>query len=468
MHKNDELIGNVSAIGSNMEGIVRIDDTICFVPYALIGEKIKFKVLKVTKNVAFCKLLEVLTPAEERVRPRCRTYSKCGGCQLQHLRYKEQLKLKSNSVSECLRKIAGIDFLVPTAIKSEFEYEYRNKLQLPIRCTQNGNQIGFFAENSHRIVEISECPIQQAWSTDLIEVLNKFILASKVSCYNEFTGEGLLRHAVIRSVNGALIIVIVINGTALPNSQLLISLLSEKFKKFSLFINENLRKDNVILGDKNTLIFGESSYYIEEFGLRYPIVPESFIQVNDSVKRKLYQDVIKTVNADENTVVIDAYSGAGLMTALLCKTAKLAIGIEIVPEAVKAANDLAKNNSLSDKMINYAASCEDKLPEIIRDIRVKNGAVSVVLDPPRKGCDKRVLSAILDAMPDKIVYVSCSPQTLARDLGILTGTLCYEGNELKKSTNASGKYIISKIQPYDMFPQTKHVETLVSLELNRG
>ena len=175
MRKNDELIGNVSAIGSTMEGIVRIDNTVCFVPYALIGEKIKFKVLKTTKNIAFCKLLEVLTPAEERVRPMCKVYEKCGGCQLQHLRYKDQLKLKTELVSDCLRKIAGLDVKVNNTVKCDCEYEYRNKLQLPVR-NSNGNKIGFFAQNSHRIVEISECPIQKKWCSAIIEAFNSYIL----------------------------------------------------------------------------------------------------------------------------------------------------------------------------------------------------------------------------------------------------------------------------------------------------
>ncbi len=463
MRKNDELIGNVSAIGSNMEGIVRIDDFVCFVPFALLGEKIKFKVLKTTKNIAFCKLLEVLTPAEQRVRPRCRVYGKCGGCQLQHLRYKDQLKLKTSTVKDCLKKIAGIDFEVAPCVKSDLEYEYRNKLQLPIRKDNGEIKIGFFAQNSHRIVEVSECSIQNSWCSDIISAIKEFVTKYNISCYDEFKGQGLLRHVVVRKVDFGLMITLVVNGKSLPHTNELIAILSLKFKKFSLFINENLEKSNVILGDKFTLLFGDESYQIEEFGIKYPVNVQSFMQVNNYVKSKLYSSVINSVFADENTVVIDAYSGAGLMTAMLGKNAKKAYGIEIIKEAVDAGNELAKQNGLSHKVENICAPCEEELPKLINKIKCESSKISVVLDPPRKGCDKKVIDAILSARPDKVVYVSCSPQTLARDLGLLTGTLYYDGNELKKSTEIIGVYKIEKVQPYDMFPQTKHVESVVCL-----
>ena len=221
--------------------------------------------------------------------------------------------------------------------------------------------------------------------------------------------------------------------------------------------------NNVILGEKFNLLFGEPYYYTEEFGVKYKVVPESFMQVNGSVKRKLYTDVVRSLSSDLDTVVIDAYSGAGLMTALISQNAKKAYGIEIVKEAVDAGNVLAKENGLSSKVENVCAPCEEELPKLIARLKAENAKISVVLDPPRKGCDKLVLDAILSAKPDKVVYVSCSPQTLARDLGLLTGKLYYDGNELKKAVDSTPIYKIEKVQPYDMFPQTKHVETLVCL-----
>ena len=237
----------------------------------------------------------------------------------------------------------------------------------------------------------------------------------------------------------------------------------KRFIKFSLYVNENTSTSNVILGDVSTLIYGDGVYEAEEFSIKYPVTPHSFIQVNNGVKHKLYQEVIKNISANENITVIDAYSGAGLMTAMLSKNAKHAIGIEIVKEAVDSANQLAKRNGLTEKITNYCDSCEHKLPEIIAKLKAEGEKVAVVLDPPRKGCDRLVLEALLSALPDKIVYVSCSPQTLARDLGILLNTLIYDNGELKRNQTPNPCYEITKIQPYDMFPQTKHVETLVCL-----
>ena len=417
MRKNDELIGNVSAIGSNMEGIVRINDFVCFVPYALVGEKIKFKVLKVTKNIAFCKLLEVLAPAEERVRPKCKVYERCGGCQLQHLRYKEQLKLKANLVSDCLKKIAGIDVKVPNAYKSINEYEYRNKLQLPIRF-DGENKIGFFAQNSHRIVQTNECPIQKPWCTHIIEAFKSYVELSGETCYDELSSTGVLKHVVVRETENKLSIVAVINGNELKNSNLLIEVLNKYFDNYNLFINVNKQNNNVILSDEFICIHGSSYIKTEEQGVSYNVVPASFIQVNDSVKRKLYSDVVKFLNLDNQVTVIDAFSGAGLMTALIAKHAKKVYGIEIVKEAVDAANKLLIDNQITN-VVNYCAPCEEALPKLINKLKEANEQVSIVLDPPRKGCDKKILQAILETLPDTIVYVSCSPQTLARDLGIL-------------------------------------------------
>lgn len=463
MKKNDEVIGIVTALGCNFEGIVKVDNVVCFVPYALTGEKIKFKVLKVNKNVAYCKLIEVLILADERIRPKCVNFTKCGGCSLQHLKYCEQLKVKSNLVKDCFLKIAGLDVDVKRTIKSDLCYEYRNKLQLPIRNTDKGDVIGFFAENSHRVVPTDNCVIQKEWHLKIIECFKNFISDYKVSCYNEESKKGELRHVVVRSVDESLLIVAVVNGSRLSHCDKLIKSLENYFSDFSFFINENTCDGNVILGDKFTCLRGNEKIAVKEFGIEYSIGAQSFMQVNDGVKTKLYTDVVKALNLNENSTVIDAYSGAGLMTALLAKNCKKAIGIEIVKEAVASADELADNNGLTDKMINVCAACEDVLPDIISKERSGGEDVSIVLDPPRKGCDKKVLQAVLAAKPSVIVYVSCSPQTLARDVGILTGLLRYEGNELKKSHENNGVYEVTSVQPYDMFPQTKHVETLVVL-----
>ena len=464
MKKNDVLTAEITNIGSNCEGIAKVDGTVCFIPFSLIGEKVEFKVLKVNKNVAFCKLLDVLTPSEDRVRPLCKYFTKCGGCQLQHVKQRAEFKIKTNIIKDCFRKIAGIDVEVNPVVKSENEYNYRNKMQLPIRNINSENKIGLFYENSHRIVEIDECVIQKPIFNNVIKAFKTFINETQISCYNEENNVGLLKHVVVREVKDKLLIVVVINGKELLYKERLIDILKSNFNEFSLIVNENLKNNNVILGDKFTVIYGQGFYYDEFLDIKYPVFPQSFMQVNDNVKERLYVDVIKRLELNENSVVIDAYSGAGIMTAMMAKTAKKAIGIEIIPEAVKSADELATLNKLIDKMVNVCAPCEDVLPNIIEKEKANNSSISVVLDPPRKGCDDKVLQSIIKAMPDKIIYVACSPQSLARDVGILTGSLKWINGELKRVEDYNARYEIESVTPYNMFPKTKHIETLVCLK----
>lgn len=462
MVKNQNYVGVVERLGSNGEGIVRTEDCTVFVPYALPQEKIRYKVLKVKKNVAFGKVIEVCTPAEERIRPKCPVYEKCGGCQLQHLKYKLQLKLKSRIVKDCLSKIAFIDYDVPLAVRSELEYGYRNKLQLPVREDNFGCVIGFFAQNSHRVIPISGCPIQPEWCNRIIAVIKDFITKYSVPVYNDATKLGLIKHVVVRDVDGRLMITIVVNGKTLPHANELIDALSAGFKQFSLFLNINERNDNVILTDEYVCLYGRKTTISSDLGIKFEIGPGSFMQVNDGVRRKLYQDALKAAQITPDTTVIDAYSGAGMLTAIFATKAKKAVGIEIVKEAVDCANDLKIRNGLDKKMENINAPCETALPEVLRKVRSEGGDCVLVLDPPRQGVDEALIETIKESKPDRILYISCSPQTLARDVGLLTGTLVRDGEKLSKS-DGNGLYVLSSVQPYDMFPQTKHIETLVCL-----
>ena len=462
MVKNENYVGVVSRLGSNGEGIVREKDCTVFVPYALPQEKIKYKILKIKKNVAFGKVVEVCTPAEERIRPKCPVYEKCGGCQLQHLKYKLQLKLKSQIVKDCFSKIAFIDAPVAPAVRSDLEYGYRNKLQLPVREDQFGCVIGFFAQNSHRVVPIKGCPIQPDWSNRIIATLKEFIEKNSISVYNDATCKGLVKHVVVRDVDGRLLITVVINGDFLPYFDELINLLKKDFPKFSLFLNINKRNDNVVLTDEFVCLYGKKNVVSSDLGIKYEIGPASFMQVNDGVRRKIYQDAIKASETDGDTTIIDAYSGAGMLTAIFAQRSRKAIGIEIVKEAVECADDLKIRNGLESKMENVNAACEDVLPDILARERKASKKCVLVLDPPRQGVDEKLIEAIKRSLPDKIIYISCSPQTLARDVGLLIGSLKRNGEKLEKS-DEGGLYELKTVRPYDMFPQTKHIETLVVL-----
>ena len=465
MEKNEEYIGIVEKTGSNGEGILKNGDYTVFVPYALPEEKIKYKVLKVKKNICFAKITELCVPSEERVRPKCPVYEKCGGCQLQHLKYKHQLILKRKIVKDCLSKIAFLDEKVMPTVPSELEYGYRNKLQLPIRTEKNGIAIGFFAQNSHRIVQINDCPIQPWWCGKIIKIIRKYIDVFDVTAYSEESKCGLLKHVVVRDVDGKLIITVVINGNELPQVNRLVDLLSTEFGEFSLFVNINKDDTNVIFGKEFKCVYGRKKVVSSDMGVKFEIGPESFMQVNDLVRRNIYREAVKAADPDPDTVVIDAYSGAGLLTAIFATRAKKAVGIEIVKEAVDCADELKKLNGLDEKMENICAPCEVALPVVMERERLGGTKFTLILDPPRQGVDEKLISAIKTSMPERIVYISCSPQTLSRDLGLLSETLVREDGELKKASENGefSKYKIEYVKPFDMFPQTRHVETLVVL-----
>ncbi len=465
MEKNEEKIGLVVGLGANCEGIVKQDGMVVFVPFTLVGEKIRYKVLKVTSKCAYGKLIEVLTPAEMRVRVNCQFYGKCGGCQLQHVKYVNQLKIKEETVANCFNKIANINVNVKPTVKGDNQFRYRNKLQLPVGNTKNGTVIGFYAENSHRIVPINDCLINAPWTADVISAFKAYIDEFDIKGYNETDGSGELREITVKEIKGSLIITAVVLDENIRGKNRLVEILSECVKyKFSLYLNVNKKNTNVIYGDKFILLYGAKDYSSDMLGIKYKIGVQSFMQVNNSVCAKLYSAVRDAVCADENTVVIDAYSGAGLMTALLAKQAKKAIGIEIVPEAVKCANELAVQNGLEDKITNYLGKCEDILPKIIEKEKAENNNVCVVLDPPRKGCDLKVINSIIENDIDRVVYVSCKPSTLARDVGLLVGSLEQVNGEIVKAKEYKERYTVSLVRPYDMFANTKHVETLVCLE----
>ena len=471
IEKNDIVLAVCEAIGSNGEGIVRHEGITFFVPSCLPGEKVRFKVLKIKDKIGYGRLEEVLTPAEERVREKCPVFSRCGGCSLQHLDYPFQLIHKANIVKEALRKIGGINYPVPTALKSDKEYGYRNKLQLPVGVDKDGNTvIGFYAERSHRIVPISECPIHPDWAKTLISVIKQYITECRVKGYDEEKKTGVLRHIVAREIDGKYIFTLVLFKGDLPKQKRLIALLEEQFREFTLYLNRNDTDTNIIFGKEFTCIYGDGFFEGKEQGIRYEAGPITFLQVNTGVRDKLYKDALKTVVVDKDEVVIDAYSGGGLLTAMLAKaTKKQVYGIEIEQEAVVCADRLKKKNALSN-MTNICGAVEDKLPEVLE--KEKGEKLRLILDPPRAGIARSVLKALLESGIPYLTLISCNPATLARDLGFLTGKLIEnEKGELVKNPEAgetplAGYYAIERLQPYDMFPQTKHVETLVCLVRN--
>lgn len=471
VEKNSSILAVVEAVGSGGEGIIRHEGITFFVPACLPGEKIRFKVLKVKGNIGYGKLEEVLTPAEERARAKCPVFLRCGGCALQHFDYAFQLTHKSGVVRDALRKIGGINIDVPTAIRSDLPYGYRNKLQMPIGVDKEGNTvIGFYAERSHRIVPVSACAIHPEWAEKLIAVIRRYAEECAVKGYDEEKRTGALRHIVAREIGGNFIITLVTAKRKLPNLDYLLELLSNCFSTYTFYLNFNDKDTNVIFGEEFQLVHGVGVFEAEEQGIRYEAGPVTFLQVNENVRTKLYKDAVKTVTGEGDEVVIDAYSGGGLLTAMIAKKAKRVYGIELEKEASQCADALKRKNGL-ENMTNICGYVEEKLSAVLK--AEAGEKVRLILDPPRAGIARSVVKALLESGIPTLTVISCNPATLARDLGILTGRLIEgENGELIKNPayaacadneTLPGYYEIARIQPYDMFPQTKHVETLVQL-----
>ena len=450
MRKNDELEVVIQNLGANGEGVALLDNMPVFIPFALQGEKVKIRILKVLKNFAYAKLLSVSEPSKDRVEAPCPYFKKCGGCQLQHLNYEKQLEFKKQLVQNNLKKFGNIDFEVNDCISSNNHFEYRNKFQLPTGEIGGNNVLGMYATASHRIVPITSCMLHGEWSTVLIKIVLDYINEANEKCYDENTKKGNIRHIVARYLDGKLMLTIVTKQSKILKVAKLIKELEKQFANFSLYQNINKKDSNVILGDEFVLLYGEPAQKLQNFGIKYEVSPQSFLQVNYDIQNKIYRAVLDSISKD--MVVVDAYSGAGLLSAIISKNAKYVYGIEIVEKATENANKLANDNQITN-MININGDCANELPILVEKLTSQNeNNLAVVLDPPRKGCDERVLESIKQVLPQKIIYVSCNSATLSRDLKILL---------------SGENYQIESITPFDMFPQTCHIETMAVLTKKR-
>lgn len=471
MKKNDILIGKVIDYGSEGEGVIKIDEFTVFVPFVIKGETVEFKILKVAKNIAYGKCLNVINGSTKRIDSQCSTFTKCGGCQLLHMQYREQLEYKAALIANSFKKIAHISISNVDCVSSEPNIKYRNKISLPIRSENGQLKIGFFAPKSHRIVNSDGCVIHKDEFALFAHALNNYIEYSKVSAYDEFTKKGLLRHFVVKTVGDEFLVILVINGSDIPHQDYFISSIKKACngKKISVYININKEDTNVILGGNFIKIYGDGFLHDCIDGINYTIGPQSFMQINDDVKNKLYKKAVELAVENSKSTVIDAYCGAGLMTALISKNVKKAIGIEIVPEAIQSAKNLALQNNLKNAEF-YCGACEDVLPDILTE---QKGEYVLLLDPPRKGLERSLAEQIARLKPKKIIYISCNPATLARDVGIITGCLVYNGNllvnaneyiiEQSELSSIGNGYQMQYICGYDMFAQCKGVETLVCI-----
>ncbi|MEA4815502.1 MAG: 23S rRNA (uracil(1939)-C(5))-methyltransferase RlmD [Lachnospiraceae bacterium] len=445
VEKNGKYTVSIYDIGITGEGIGKTDGFTVFVPQTVPGDVVEVLILKVKKSFAYGKLLNVVSPSSFRQEPQCKYFYKCGGCQLLHMDYEKQLLFKTKKVCDALRVIGGFENIpVLPAIASPRIFNYRNKAQIPVAFKDNKVSMGFYANRSHRIIDIDECAIQNE-NTKIVQAkVKEYILESGVSCYDEETGKGLIRHILVKYgfKTGETGVCIIINGDTVPKKELLLSKLLEVDGVSSITSNINKSRTNVILGEQTKLLWGRS-YIVDTIGdLEFEISPNSFFQVNPFSTEIVYSKVLEFASLCGNENILDIYCGIGTISLFLARRAKRVFGVEIVPEAISDAVKNAKRNNIA----NAEFICGDAT-DVLLDLNEKEGFKPdiIVVDPPRKGCEPSVLHTIIKSEAEKLIYVSCDPGTLARDLKLL----CENGYELKT------------VQPVDQFPQTVHVETVV-------
>lgn len=451
VEKNKEYIFDIISQGYEGEGIAKIDNKYpIFIEGALKGEKVKVRIVKVNKNFAYGKLMEVLEASEERVNPPCAIYKRCGGCKLQHASYKAQLDFKWDRVKDCVSKIGKLDpSIVKYPLGMENPWRYRNKVQLPIGLINGEVKIGFFAPRSHDIIDMESCLIQDEIGDKVVKLTREWIEKFNIRPYNvngEYDEKGIVRHIMIRRgfTTNEVMIVLVTNGENLPHKEEFVDLMVKNIPGIkSVIQNINSKKTNVILGLESKTLWGEDtiSDYIGDF--RFNISPLSFFQVNPTQTEVLYGKALEYANLTGNEEVFDAYCGTGTITLFLSQKAKKVYGVEIIPQAIDNAWINAKENKVENVEF-FVGESEVVIPDLINK-GVK--ADVVVVDPPRKGCDKKLLDAITNIDAKKIVYVSCDPSTLGRDLQVLE----------------ENGYKTLEVQPVDMFPNTSHVENVAKL-----
>jgi len=446
--KNEYYTVEITDMTHEGQGVGRIDNFTVFVDGAITGELVEIKLIKVTKSYGVGKLLNILRPSEDRVEPFCSAYKRCGGCSLQHMDYNAQLQFKTNLVRETIRRIGKLEnVVVHDTIGMQNPFNYRNKAQYPVAAVKGEVIIGFYAKRSHDVIHSDECQIQDELSNRVRNIVRDFIVKNKISVYDESTQKGLLRHVMTRKgfKTGEVMVVLVINGEDLPKKQELVRALTSDIKEIkSVVLNVNTRNTNVILGEKNITIYG-SGYISDYIGkYRFNISPLSFFQVNPLQTEVLYNKALEYAGLTGGETVFDLYCGTGTIALFLSEKAKKVYGVEVVEDAVADARKNAEMNGVTNAEF-IVGEAEKVIPDIYsRGVR----ADVVVVDPPRKGCDEVLLKTLVDMQPERIVYVSCNPATLARDLGYL-GERGFKALE---------------VQPVDMFPWTGHVECIVLIK----
>ena len=453
--KNECYEISIVDMAEDGQGIGKIGDFVVFVKDTVIGDVAKVKLVKVLKHYGFGRLEELLVPSKDRVEPLCAHAKACGGCTLQHLSYEKQLEYKFDQVKNCLIRIGGffeIEKIMEGPYGMEKPFRYRNKAQFPTGMGKDFKPvIGFYAGRTHSIIDTRECFLQSEISDEIIEIIREFMEEFHISTYDETGKKGLLRHILTRVgfTTGEIMVCLVINGKKVPNVEELIQRLTKIEGMTSICLNINKEHTNKILGDTCVTLWGRG--YIEDYigEVKYQISPLSFYQVNPVQTKVLYEKALEYAGLTGEETVWDLYCGIGTISLFLAQKAKWVYGVEIVPQAIEDARRNAKINGM-ENVTFFVGKAEEVLPKEYEENKVY--AKVIVVDPPRKGCDETLLKTIHEMQPERVVYVSCNPATLARDLKVLAGY----------------GYEVKKVAVVDQFCQTTHVETVVLLSTQKA
>ena len=446
MNKNEIVVVKIEDMSENGEGIGKVEGYTLFVKDAVLGDTVKARITKAKKNYGFARCEEITEPSPYRVEPPCAVSRACGGCQLQALSYEKQLEFKENKVRNCLERIGGFqDVKLRPIIGMENPLGYRNKAQFPVGKSKDGRIItGFYAGRTHSIIEHGRCLLGSGKNEEVLHIIKQYMEEFGVSPYDEVTMQGVVRHILIREGfhTGQIMVCIVINAAGLPNEAVLIDRLCMVSGMTSILVNINTENTNVILGDQTRLLWGNEKIQDKIGDLVFNISAKSFFQVNSVQTTRLYERALEYAALTGEETVWDLYCGIGTISLFLAQKAKKVYGVEIVEEAVNDARENAVENRIENVEF-FAGKAEEVVPKKLESEGLN--ADVIVVDPPRKGCDEKLLEAIVEIAPKRVVYISCDPATLARDLKFL----CGNGYALVEGTAV------------DMFPMGRHVETVV-------
>ena len=451
VQKNDRMTVHIEDLTHDGAGVAKVDGYPLFIVGALPGEIAEVHILKTLKSYGFAKLIEVVKESEHRVAPPCHVFDECGGCQVQHLSYEGQLEWKQQMVKNAMTRIGKLPNVPVYPVKGmDKPWFYRNKSQIPFGM-QDGRIVGgFYQTRSHEIADTDICIIQTEEANDILREMKLVLAQLGIMPYEEKTQEGMLRHVVVRKgrATGEIMVVLITNKKKFPQKDEAVEAIKKILPEVTSIVqNVNNEKTNVIFGEKTMTLWGKD--VIEDLigDVRFEISARSFYQVNPEQTEVLYKQALDYAQLTGDETVIDAYCGIGTISLFLAKQAKQVLGVEIVPQAIEDAKRNAEINGFTNTYFE-AGPAEEVIPKWYKEGKI---ADVLVVDPPRKGCDEALLRTILEQKPKRIVYVSCNPGTLARDLRILE----------------DGGYETKEVQPVDMFPQTTHVESVAWLELGK-